>query len=312
MLPACNRGAGANVHIFDVCLTPPVPPRPVPYVNKAFNITGFLFVPNVFITNLPAHNIGTWLMTSTGDEAGVLHWTIKGWSRYITGNPIVFIGMLPGEHLTCRSIGNRGNAPKGACAIPSAVNVFYTSTEAQEARTRGDAAMANLLPFTGAEGLLRTRTDEAAGEVTFAIEKIAPSIPTLLRTALRDAKGSVQLDLRGNPGGDLEAAIRIVELFVPRGSLAALVEDGYGDRFEKRTRAEPVFDGPLTLIVDRNTGSAAEVVAAALQRLGRARVVGERTFGKGTVQVYDKGEMTTVLHVLDPSGAELDGVGVTP
>ncbi|MFO0548510.1 MAG: PAAR-like domain-containing protein [Polyangiaceae bacterium] len=307
MLPACNRGAGANVHLFDVCLTPPVPPKPVPYVNRAYNITGFLFVPNVFITMLPAHNLGTWLMASTGDEPGTLHWTIMGWSRYITGNPIVFVGMLPAVHLTVRTISNRGNAMKGICAQPSAVNVMYTSAEALRDPSATERA-SDLLPFAGARADALVSSSREGGTLRIRLEKIASGTPLAVRRLLAEGEPPehVVLDLRGNPGGDLDAAVRLVELFVPFGSRVAMVEDAYGDRVERRTRGEPIFTGPLSIEVDALTASAAEVVATALAKLERASIVGGPSYGKGTIQTFVDGEgFGTVGRVLDPDGAPI-------
>lgn len=305
MLPACNRGAGANIHTPDVCLTPPVP-VPVPYVNTAFNATAVAFVPHVFVAGLNAHNLGTILATSTGDEPGVAHWTIVGWSKYIVGNPIVNVGMLPGENLTCASIGNKGNAPSGACLVPSAVNVFYT-----DAAAPGRDPL-EVLPLVGraAEDAVAVVEDEGARRLV--VRAIAPSAPLLVRRALRGAEGPVVLDLRGNPGGDLDAAVRIAELFLPSGSVVATVVDAHGHATERRTRVAPAFDGPLAVWVDGGTASAAEVLAAALLDHERAAVVGPRTWGKGTVTTAVDGAMATVASVRTPAGRPIDGVGAVP
>ena len=300
MLPACNRGAGANIHTPDVCLTPPVP-VPVPYVNTAFNATAVAFVPHVFVAGLNAHNLATMLATSTGDEAGVAHWTIMGWSKYVVGNPIVNVGMLPGENLTCASIGNNGNAGAGACLVPSAVNVFYT-----DAAAAGRDAM-EVLPLVGDEAAatVSARDDEAPGAEgvrTIAVHVVAPAAPRLVRRALRGWTGPVVIDLRGNPGGDLDAAVRIAELFLPVGSVVARVTDAHGHVTERRTRVAPAFAGPLAVWVDRHTASAAEVIAAALDDHRRARVVGGPTHGKGTVATTVAGELTTVATVRSPLG----------
>lgn len=311
MLPACNRGAGANVHTPDVCLTtPPRPPVPKVYVDRAANVTAVGFVPTVFLCGLNAHNLGTVLATSTGDEQGNAHWTRLGWSKYVQGNPIVFVGKLPGETLTCRAIGNRGNAPNGLVAVPSAVNVFYTSLETA---TAGEPVV---LPFTGVEAsrLVRSRRDPATAMLSIAVTKIGPSVNLLVKRAIAQAGtvDSVELDISGNPGGDLDAAIRLLEVFVEPGSIGAILVDPDGHRTTKRTRCQPVYRGALVVRVDGSTGSAAEVVAAALKALGRALVVGTRTWGKGTVEMYRNGERTTVATVLDPDGRRIDGVGVTP
>jgi len=312
MLPACNRGAGANVHAPDVCLTPPVP-VPVPYMNAAFNVTAVAFVPHVFVCGLNAHNLGTILATSIGDEAGVAHWTIMGWSKYIVGNPIVNVGMLPGENLTCASIGNKGNAGSGMCAVPSAVNVLYTSAEGP-ALARSEEELSGLLPLTGqrAEAMVGSELRED-GTLVVRIERIAAAAPLLVRRALTQqvlAPDRVTLDLRGNPGGDLEATIRLAELFLPAGSIVGHQSFGDGTHRTLRTRLPPVFSGELRVRVDGATASAAEVLAAALQHHRRAVVEGPRTYGKGTVQAFTPDGLRTVATVLAPDGEPIDGVGV--
>jgi carboxyl-terminal processing protease len=99
------------------------------------------------------------------------------------------------------------------------------------------------------------------------------------------------LDLRGNPGGLLDQAVQTVELFVPRNTLVVTTEGrGASHRAEYRARGGEKFsDLPLVVLVNGGSASAAEIVAGALQDLTakgqcRAIVVGEQTFGKGSVQ----------------------------
>jgi carboxyl-terminal processing protease len=123
------------------------------------------------------------------------------------------------------------------------------------------------------------------------------------------------LDLRGNPGGYLTQAIGITSLFVPEG-VVVQIQDRKGIILEK-VDGRVVTNKPLIVIANGGSASASELVAAALQDHGRARVVGEVTYGKGTVQ--DIRELSwggalkyTIAHYLSPDGRALDGVGVTP
>jgi carboxyl-terminal processing protease len=92
------------------------------------------------------------------------------------------------------------------------------------------------------------------------------------------------LDLRGNPGGYLDAAVQLADRFVVQGTLAST----RGQAAEVNRTYEAMADRdvliPLVLLVDRGTASASEVFAGTLKQLKRATLVGERTFGKGTVQ----------------------------
>ena len=100
-----------------------------------------------------------------------------------------------------------------------------------------------------------------------------------------EIKGLI-LDLRGNPGGLLDAAVEVVSKFVPRGSLIVRTKGRKPEADkEYRSTEDPVLPAtPLVVLTDRGSASASEIVAGALQDLDRALIVGTRTFGKGLVQ----------------------------
>ena len=118
------------------------------------------------------------------------------------------------------------------------------------------------------------------------------------------------LDLRGNPGGLLDAAVNIVNLFVPKDQLVVFTKGFREKEYKFFTSQEPLLpDVPLAVLVDGGSASASEIVAGALQDLDRAVIVGEDTFGKGLVQkvfTLDKHrnvklKMTTAKYYI-PSG----------
>jgi len=92
------------------------------------------------------------------------------------------------------------------------------------------------------------------------------------------------LDLRENGGGHLSEAIGLVNLFVGRGPVVQLRETGGRVEVLESEHAAPAYTGPLTILVDRFSASASEIFAAAMQDYGRGIVVGQETYGKGTVQ----------------------------
>jgi carboxyl-terminal processing protease len=96
----------------------------------------------------------------------------------------------------------------------------------------------------------------------------------------------VILDLRGNPGGSFKSAVQVAELFLPEGSLIVMTRGTVKD-FDQPFRVGSMnpFALPLVVLVDGETASAAEVLAGALKEQGRARLIGQTTFGKGTIQV---------------------------
>ena len=101
----------------------------------------------------------------------------------------------------------------------------------------------------------------------------------------RDMKALI-IDLRNNPGGLLDQAVEVCEKFLPRGELIVSTEARhYADRaVYKSTGKNPHPDYPIAVLVNHGSASASEIVAGCLQDLNRAMIVGERTFGKGSVQ----------------------------
>ena len=117
------------------------------------------------------------------------------------------------------------------------------------------------------------------------------------------------LDLRGNPGGNVVAAVEVAALFLPRYTVVFRTQGRKHDQDESYvTKSEGRFrDLPMIVLVDASTASAAELVAASLQDHDRALVVGQRTFGKALVQVpfpLPSGDVVwlTVGWVFSPSG----------
>jgi carboxyl-terminal processing protease len=99
-----------------------------------------------------------------------------------------------------------------------------------------------------------------------------------------DSEGLI-LDLRGNGGGYLNEAVSLTGLFIDQGPVVQVVGSRPNQRQVHRdTNSMIAYDGPLIVLIDRYSASASEIFAAALQDYGRALIVGERSFGKGTVQ----------------------------
>lgn len=93
------------------------------------------------------------------------------------------------------------------------------------------------------------------------------------------------LDLRGNGGGLLDAAIRIADEFLPQGSTIVYTEGAHAKRAVQKARRGGLYEtGDLSVLIDENSASASEVIAGALQDNDRAHIFGRRSFGKGLVQ----------------------------
>lgn len=127
----------------------------------------------------------------------------------------------------------------------------------------------------------------------------------------------IVLDLRNNPGGILDQAVDVSRLFIKNGVIVTQKGRNKNENIEYKARNAPYADVPLVVLVNSGSASASEIVAGALQDHKRAVVIGEQTFGKGSVQTVmqiDQNEglkLTTAKYYL-PSGRTIQAVGVTP
>lgn len=148
--------------------------------------------------------------------------------------------------------------------------------------------------------------------------------PELFRRALREfvesGRSRLILDMRGNPGGYLDAAVDMASWFLPSGRIV-VTEDyaGHAENIVHRSRGYDVFNENLRMVilVDRGSASASEILSVALRHYGIATTVGERTFGKGSVQELveitpETALKLTVARWLAPDGEQIPLDGLKP
>jgi len=146
--------------------------------------------------------------------------------------------------------------------------------------------------------------------------KAADDVSKAVQDLTKQGAKSFVLDLRDNPGGLLDEAVGVSSLFI---------HDGVIVRIDERNKPEQVLeangtkltDAPLVVLVDSNSASASEITAGALQDYGRAILVGEKSYGKGSVQtIEDLGDGSavkfTTAHYLTPKKRAINGIGLTP
>jgi carboxyl-terminal processing protease len=144
-----------------------------------------------------------------------------------------------------------------------------------------------------------------------------------LQNALKKMKDAgmkaMILDLRGNPGGLLPQAVKVCELFLPRNQLIVSTEGRSAQaKDEWHAKGHDVLDGmPMVILVNSGSASAAEIVAGCLQDVGRAFIMGEQTFGKGSVQtiipLQDGSALRlTTAKYYTPSHKVIHERGITP
>jgi carboxyl-terminal processing protease len=139
-----------------------------------------------------------------------------------------------------------------------------------------------------------------------------------LREQIGDTMTGVILDLRNNPGGLLDQAVRVSDAFLEQGEIVST--RGRRDRDSQRfnARGGDIADGkPVVVLVNGGSASASEIVAGALQDHGRAVILGTRSFGKGSVQTiiplsgFGAIRLTTSLYYT-PSGRSIQAKGIVP
>lgn len=152
--------------------------------------------------------------------------------------------------------------------------------------------------------------------VTSFDKNVASSVDKLLKKAGKI--DGVILDLRNNPGGLLNQAVGLTELFVKDGVVVSQKGRAQGENIELKVNGKaPYASIPLVVLINGGSASASEIVAGALQDHKRAILVGEQSFGKGSVQVVlelgktDALKLTTAKYYL-PSGRTIQAVGVKP
>lgn len=129
----------------------------------------------------------------------------------------------------------------------------------------------------------------------------------------------VILDLRNNPGGLLDSAVKATEQFIPSGEMIVLTRgrNSAKDREFRSSNAEPVRFGRIAVIVNRGSASGSEILAGALQDHGLARVIGKKTYGKGCVQTLTalpdgSAVRITTSFYYTPKGRLIHEKGITP
>ena len=148
--------------------------------------------------------------------------------------------------------------------------------------------------------------------------------PDLFRSGLREfiqsGNDKLIIDLRGNPGGYLEAAVDMASWFLPTGRIVVTEEyAGHAQNIVHRSRGYDIFNQNLKMVVlvDRGSASASEILADALRHYGKAKLIGETTFGKGSVQELieitpDTALKLTIARWLGPDGEQIPNTGIVP
>lgn len=197
--------------------------------------------------------------------------------------------------------------------------------DAQASKASNDAKASKdaLMRFDLSRALIRVESVESRllsnGVGYLRIKQFSGSTGQELEEAMSDleaqgAKGWV-VDLRWNPGGLLEQAIKVSDVFVEKGTIVTTV--GGRERDPRRAHRQGTDKRPVAVLVNSGSASASEIVAGALKNLDRAVIIGSNTFGKGSVQVlYDNKDGSklklTIAQYLTPGDRSIQSTGIVP
>lgn len=155
-------------------------------------------------------------------------------------------------------------------------------------------------------------------KIVYFNENTIPNFEEAVRAILaRDPKGIV-LDLRNNPGGFLEVGVRVASEWIDPAEIVVIQESQGSQKTVFRAEGSARLRGiPTVVLLNTGSASASEIVAGALRDHGAATLVGENTFGKGSVQIFERmrngaSVKLTVAHWLTPNGEKINGEGLAP
>jgi carboxyl-terminal processing protease len=241
----------------------------------------------------------------------------------IEGSPADIAGVKPGDLITeIDGKSTRGMVVYDAVKLlrgPKGSNVTITLTREGEG-SRDITLTRDVIHIKSVKYKL---LDDGIGyiKVSQFQENVSDELTDALSKLELDNGGSLRglvLDLRNNPGGLLDEAIKITDEFIDKGLIVS-VRGRTSDQSKEyyATKGESKRDLSLVVLVNKGSASASEVVAEALQDSNRATIVGSKTFGKGSVQTIiqlddGSGLKLTTAKFYAPSGRSISDVGVTP
>jgi carboxyl-terminal processing protease len=238
----------------------------------------------------------------------------------IEGTPADRAGLRPGDVITHIDDESTEGMP-----LPTAVSKLRgeVRTSVTIRVVRGEKA---LPPLSIVRELIQVHTvkwtvlSDSVGvlRITHFTDQTAKEVAEVLGELRRAGAAALVLDLRGNPGGVLQAAVSVADLFVETGALVSTrgrVAD-QNQEFRATGRAAAARF-PLVVLVDKGSASASEIVAGAIRDSRRGVLVGQRTFGKGSVQSVRQlpdgsGLALTTAYYYTPAGTRIHGAGLTP
>ena len=269
----------------------------------------------------PKASVANFKETLQGRYSGVGIWVRKNSSGVLEvssvqkGSPAAIAGIKPLDNL----LEINGTSTDGL-SIASAVALLRgkadSSVKLQLQRNQDSFAVSIKRSSVLTDDV--TANQIAKGIVYIQVNAITTQTTSDVKLALNKYKHSqgIILDLRDNPGGLIAEAVNLCSLFLSEGTVVSYNRKGDSDVVLTSTNSSP-DTSPMTILISRSTASSAEVIAGAMQDRNRAVVLGEKSYGKGTVQeilnLFDGSQIEiTVGKYRTPAGRIIDQVGITP
>ena len=247
----------------------------------------------------------------------------------IAGAPVRTLSIYEAANLLTGPEGRRVRGPpRAAClSLPDAALcrsiVELTWKPAAGGAARSASLVREAITLRAVSSALCEPLGSGAPRVGYIrVGAFSAATPSGVEAALRELRAGgadgLVLDLRANGGGSFPAGVAVAKLLLQKGVVVYIADStGVRDIFDAPGPPAVPADVPLAVLVNKGTASAAEVLAGALRDNGRARLYGERTFGKGiiqtTVELSDGSAVNvTVAKYQTPSGADINKVGITP
>ena len=269
----------------------------------------------------PKNSVGIFQQSLQGRYSGIGIWLRKSNSGVLEvssvqpGSPAAVAGVKPLDDLL-----EINGASMTGVSIATAV-----------AQLRGKADSDVQLQLERNQNIYRVSLKRAAvlsGDVTanqlapgityIQVNAITSDVTNDVKIALNKYKHNkgIVLDLRDNPGGLIAEAVNLASQFLSEGTVVSYTRKGESDVVLKSENATP-DNSPMTVLISRSTASSAEIIAGALQDRNRAVILGEKSYGKGTVQeilnLSDGSQLEiTVGKYRTPSGRIIDQEGISP
>ncbi len=241
----------------------------------------------------------------------------------IPGSPAERAGLRAGDHVV--GVGGR---PLGGMNVDEAAQLLQgpEGSVVTLAVARGGSVARAMtvrrehveVPSIEDVQLLDPATGVAYVKLTSFQKTTAADLETALRRLDMNGMRSLVIDLRGNPGGLLSAAVDVADLFLDRGLVVATRGRSPEEDFNYSATRSGTWRMPLVLVIDGDSASSSEIFAGAMRDHGRATIVGTRSYGKGSIQgifpldTAGVGLRLTTAKFFSPNGRPYSNVGVEP